>query len=69
MYVHIYFARIDGEEQGHDWMAIARQIVRVSRAHGANQQLVAHGTVIHKKILAERIGAREGGQRRIAFDR
>ena len=50
-------------KRANNGMAIARQI-GVSCAHDTDQELVAQ---IHdEKILSERIGAREGGQRRKA---
>ena len=49
-------------------MAIARQIIRVSRAHGANEKLVAHRPAVDEQILAKRIGATERRQRGKAFD-
>ena len=68
MHVDVDLARIERHEQRHDRMAIARQIVGISRAHRAEQKLVAHGPVIDEKILAERVGARVGRQGSIAFD-
>ena len=49
-------------------MAIARQIVGVGPAHGAEQELVAHRPSVDEQILAERVGARQRRQRRVAID-
>ena len=49
-------------------MTVARQIVGIGGAHGAEQELVAHRPAVDEKILAERVGARERRQRRKALD-
>ena len=43
-------------------MAVARQVIGVSRAHRAEQQLVAHRAAVDEQILPERIGARQRRQ-------
>ena len=50
-------------------MAVARQIIGVSRAHHADQKLVAHRSAVDEEILAERIGACKRRQRGKALDR
>jgi hypothetical protein len=44
-------------------VAVARQIIGVSRAHRADEQLVAHRPAVDEEILTECIGARERRQR------
>ena len=68
MHVDVDLARIERDEQRHQRMAVARQIVRIGAAHHADEQLVAHRPAIDEEILAERIGARERRQRRKAFE-
>ncbi len=43
-------------------MAVARQIVGIGGAHGAEQKLVAHRPAVDEKVLAERIGPRQRRQ-------
>ena len=69
MHVDVDLARIERDEQRHDRMAVARQIVRIGAAHHADQELVAHRPAVDEQILPERIGARERRQRREALDR
>ena len=69
MHVDVDLARIERDEQRHDRMAVARQIVGIGAAHHADQELVAHRPAVDEEILPERVGARERRQRREAFDR
>ena len=57
------------DEQREQRMAVARQIIGVSRAHRADEKLVAHRPAVDEQILAERIGPRQRRQRGIAVDR
>ena len=57
MHVGIDLLRLQRHEQRHDRMAVARQIVRVGRAHRAEDQLVAHRAAVDEQILPERVGA------------
>ena len=68
MNVDVDLARIERDEQRHQRMTVARQIIGVSPAHRADQKLVAHRPAVDEQILAERIGARERRQRGEAFD-
>ena len=43
-------------------MTVARQVIGISAAHRADQQLIAHRAAIDEEILPERIGARQCGQ-------
>ncbi len=69
MHVDVDLARIERDEQRNDRMAVARQIIGIGGAHHADQELVADRAAIDEEILAERIGARERGQRGEALDR
>ena len=69
VHVDVDLARIERDEQRHDRMAVARQVVGIGGAHHADQELVAHRPAVDEEILAERIGARERRQRGEAFDR
>ena len=68
MNVDVDLARVERDEQHHQRVTIARQIVGVSPAHRADEKLVAHRPAVDEQILAERIGARERRQRGKAFD-
>ena len=57
MHVHVYFARIKIKIQRKRRMTITGQIIHVGAAHGAMQQLVAHGPSVDEEILLQRIGA------------
>ena len=50
------------DEQGHDRMPVAGQVVRIGAAHHADQQLVAHRPSVDEQILTERVGAGERRQ-------
>ena len=67
MHIHVELAWIERDEQRHQRMTIARQIVGIGGAHSAEQKLVAHRAIVDEKILAKRIGARECRQRRKAL--
>ncbi len=69
MHVDVDLARIERDEQRHDGMAIARQIIGIGGAHHADEELVADRAAVDEQILAERIGAGERGQRGKALDR
>src|SRR5215467_10204872 len=69
MHVDVDLARIERDEQRYEGMAVARQVIGIGGAHHADQELVAHWAAVDEEILAERIGARERGQRGEALDR
>ncbi len=69
MHVDVDLARIERDEQRDDGMAVARQIIGISRAHDADEELVAHRSAVDEEVLAERIGASKRGQRGKAFHR
>ena len=69
MHVDVDLARIERDEQRHDRMPVARQVVGIGAAHHADQELVAHRPAVDEQILPERIGAGVGRQRREALDR
>ncbi|MBV6487869.1 MAG: hypothetical protein GHHEDOFH_01823 [Pseudorhodoplanes sp.] len=68
MDVDVDLARIERHEKRQHRVAVARQVIGIGGAHGADEKLVAHRPSVDEQVLAERIGAREGRQRRIAFD-
>ena len=68
MHVGIDFLRIQRDEQCDHGMPVARQIVRIGRAHSAENQLVPHRATVDEQILSERIGAGQRRSRRKAFD-
>ena len=68
MNIDIHLARIERHEQRHERVAVARQIVGVSGAHGSDEKLVAHRPAVDEQILAKRVGARERRQGGKAFD-
>ena len=68
MHVHVDLARRQRHEQRHDRMAVARQVIGIGAADGADQQLVAHRAAVDEQILPERIGAAVRRQPGIAFD-
>ena len=69
MHVDVDLARIERHEQGHQRMAVARQIIGVSGAHRADQKLVAHRAAVDEQILPERVRPRQRRQRGETFDR
>ena len=68
MHVDVDLARRERDEQSDQRMAVARQIIGVGRAHRADQELVADRPAVDEKILAERVGAGQRRQRRVAGD-
>ena len=69
MHVDVDLARVELDEQSEDRLAVARQIVRISRAHGPEEELVAHRPSVDEQVLPERVGATERRQCRIALER
>ena len=51
MYVHVDGARWQRDEQGEQGIAPAHEQIAVGSAHGAYQQLVAHGAAIDEQEL------------------
>ena len=68
MHVHVHERRIAFQEQRQRRMAVAREEIRISAAHRADQQLVAHGPSVHEEELHLRVGAVVGRQSREARD-
>ena len=63
MHVDVDLARIERDEQRQHRMPVARQIIGVGAAHGADKKLVAHRPAVDEEILAERVGPRQRRQR------
>ena len=68
VHIDVDFVRGKRDEQRHDRVPVARQIVRIGAAHHADEQPVAHRAAVDEEILAERVGARQRRQRGKAFD-
>ena len=69
MHIDIDSARIAGQIQHQRRVPVAGQIIHISAAHRAMQQLVAHRTAIDEQILRLRIGAVQRRQAGIAGQR
>ena len=67
MHIDIDLARFAVEKQNKCRMPPLRHIIHVSRAHRANEQLVADRPPVDKEILRLRIGFVPGRQASIAF--
>src|ERR1700686_2401676 len=68
MHVDVDLARIERDEQGQHRMPVAGQIIGVSPADRADDNLVAYRPTVDEEILAERIAARQRRQRGKAVD-
>ncbi len=68
VHVDVDLARIEGDEQRDDRMAVARQVIRIGGAHHADEEPVAHRPAVDEQILPERVGAGERRQAGEAVD-
>ena len=68
MHVGVDLLRIERHEQRHYRMAVARQVIGIGRAHGAQDQFITHRSPVDEQILPERIGPRQRRRRGKTFD-
>ncbi len=61
MGVHIHFARIDDQRQHIGRMASTKQHIAIAHLHGIEQQLVAHGALVHEPVRKIGLRTRIGG--------
>ena len=55
VHICIHFLVVERDEQRHDRMPVARQIVRIGSAHRAQYEFVAHGAAVDEQILPQGI--------------
>ncbi len=68
MHIHVHLVGRQREEQSQHRVPPLRQQIAIGRAHGAVDQLVAHGPSIDDEILLERVRPVEGRKPGEAFE-